>query len=268
MESEATCRSSPRQTPSATTRNVVFRRKNRSHRSGPDPATAFRDGRSSDPSSVLDVLIVGAGWSGISAAVTLCEGLSDYKLLEARDYIGGRSHTVTESWKGVDVPLDLGSSWIHGERNSPVFDIAKENEFPYSFDRGLQKFYKDRNGGAYKDSVIWPLYRELYTKGFFPYQAKKQESTNRDQSLRVVVGQYAKLENLSAFESAALEMFLSTAVINDHAASLDDLSLWWWDSLWGGLLGRGNLFTGGVFSCADGVCGAGPGKYRDAGGGD
>ncbi len=39
---------------------------------------------------VLDVVIVGAGWAGIAAAMTLqAKGIENFRILEARDYVGG-----------------------------------------------------------------------------------------------------------------------------------------------------------------------------------
>jgi phytoene dehydrogenase-like protein len=63
---------------------------------------------------MYDVIIVGAGWSGAAAARALSRGGHRILILEARDRIGGRAHTFNAS--GMHGPIDLGSSWIHGER--------------------------------------------------------------------------------------------------------------------------------------------------------
>ena len=42
-----------------------------------------------------DVIIIGSGISGLSAASELVDnGLSNILILEAQDYVGGRTHTV------------------------------------------------------------------------------------------------------------------------------------------------------------------------------
>ena len=58
-----------------------------------------------------DVLILGAGMSGISAARSLYEnGVDNFLILEARDRIGGRMRS--EEFGGIRV--ELGEQWIYG----------------------------------------------------------------------------------------------------------------------------------------------------------
>ena len=58
-----------------------------------------------------DVLILGAGMSGISAAKSLYEhGVKNFMILEARDRIGGRMRS--EEFGGIRV--ELGSYWVYG----------------------------------------------------------------------------------------------------------------------------------------------------------
>lgn len=63
----------------------------------------------------VDVAIVGAGAAGLAAARRLASEPLSLLVLEARDRIGGRAHTVH-----VDgLPLDLGAGWLHsGDKNS------------------------------------------------------------------------------------------------------------------------------------------------------
>jgi monoamine oxidase len=65
-------------------------------------------------SQVFDVVIVGAGAAGISAGRRLARAGASIVMVEARNRIGGRAHTVTDTW-----PLDLGCGWLHsGDRNA------------------------------------------------------------------------------------------------------------------------------------------------------
>lgn len=56
-----------------------------------------------------DVVIIGAGYSGIAAATKLQEAGKQFVVVEARDRIGGRvlSQTIDE-----DIVIDLGAQWI------------------------------------------------------------------------------------------------------------------------------------------------------------
>jgi len=62
---------------------------------------------------VYDVLIVGGGMAGLSAAHALLDDELEVLILEARDRLGGRVHT-DRAFAGF--PLELGAEFIHGER--------------------------------------------------------------------------------------------------------------------------------------------------------
>ena len=61
---------------------------------------------------MFDVVVVGAGVAGLAAARTLAEAGRDVALLEARDRVGGRIHTVAAADGGL--PVELGAEFIHG----------------------------------------------------------------------------------------------------------------------------------------------------------
>lgn len=67
-----------------------------------------------------DVVVVGAGVSGLAAARALVQGGQRVVVLEARDRIGGRTWTDTD----LGVPVDLGASWIHGIEGNPLWALA------------------------------------------------------------------------------------------------------------------------------------------------
>lgn len=62
-----------------------------------------------------DVIVVGAGVSGLTAARLLRDAGRQVIVLEARDRVGGRVHTDRSG-----APTDLGASWIHGINGSAV----------------------------------------------------------------------------------------------------------------------------------------------------
>ncbi|CAO1433033.1 unnamed protein product [Diamesa serratosioi] len=72
----------------------------------------------------VKVIIIGAGLSGISAAVKLVEsGVEHVVILEAENRIGGRIHSVPFA-EGV---IDLGGQWCHGEIGNVVNEMASEH---------------------------------------------------------------------------------------------------------------------------------------------
>lgn len=69
----------------------------------------------------VDVVIVGAGFAGLTAARDLVELGHDVLVLEARDRVGGRSSTATLA----GVPIDLGASFV-GPTQDQVLKLAAD----------------------------------------------------------------------------------------------------------------------------------------------
>ena len=69
-----------------------------------------------------DVIIIGAGISGLAAAEKLHQKNYNILILEARDRIGGRIWSV-KPWGSN---LDLGASWIHGIDNNPLSKLIEQ----------------------------------------------------------------------------------------------------------------------------------------------
>ena len=69
-----------------------------------------------------DVIVIGAGVSGLAAARDLCRAGLDVVMLEARDRIGGRILTQHSS---AGVPIELGAEFIHGADNE-TWPIARD----------------------------------------------------------------------------------------------------------------------------------------------
>ena len=72
------------------------------------------------PSSV-DVAVIGAGAAGIATARRLVRPGLSVIVLEARDRIGGRAHTIERD----GVALDLGCGWLHSADENPLARLAE-----------------------------------------------------------------------------------------------------------------------------------------------
>jgi len=79
-----------------------------------------------NPLTTADVVIVGAGASGLSAARTLLSNGISVLLLEATDKIGGRAMTNHDIF---GVPYDLGASWLHNGTDNPYLAYGRKAGF-------------------------------------------------------------------------------------------------------------------------------------------
>ena len=82
--------------------------------------------------SDIDVAIIGAGAAGLAAARTLEGAGLSVLILEARNRIGGRAHTMIV---GDGIPFDLGCGWLHSADRNPFVQIAERLGF--EIDRSL-----------------------------------------------------------------------------------------------------------------------------------
>lgn len=74
--------------------------------------------------TTVDVVIVGAGLAGITAAMKIVEAGLSCVVLEARPRVGGRTwSTQTSSGSGV---VDLGAAWINDTNQSRMIDLARK----------------------------------------------------------------------------------------------------------------------------------------------
>lgn len=179
---------------------------------------------------VYDVIIVGAGWSGCSAAMTLeSKGITNYVVLEAKDHIGGRSFTTNIMFEGASIPVDHGSMWIHGASSNLLSDIALEFDIDMATSTFNEKVYKANAGGAITDSQLATIYRNRYENGFMRYQANRQDSTDVDESLQKTANLY--LNSFTGdFEKDVLRYLMTSYIELEYSTYMSELSLWWWDS--------------------------------------
>lgn len=99
----------------------------------------------SDPYS-FQVVVVGAGLSGLRAAREVHDSGLSYVVLEAMDRIGGKTLSIQAS-SGSKGVLDMGAAWINDTSQSEIYNLAKEFEFDLVEQRtGGINLYKDNQG--------------------------------------------------------------------------------------------------------------------------
>ena len=104
---------------------------------------------------MLDVVIIGAGAAGLAAARELAKAGRTVAVLEARDRIGGRIHTLRGV--GFTGPAEAGAEFVHG--NLPVsLALLREAGIPFTEMAGQSWHVRDDQAGP--DDELpedWPL---------------------------------------------------------------------------------------------------------------
>lgn len=98
---------------------------------------------SSLPSEV-DVAIIGAGAAGLGAAQALKNSGLSFVVLEARDRVGGRGHTIQAA---PGVIFDVGCGWLHSADKNSFVNIAGQLNF--EIDRTLPPWRERAFGKAF-----------------------------------------------------------------------------------------------------------------------
>jgi monoamine oxidase len=183
-------------------------------------SSVFCGSSSMAASSSKTVLIVGAGMSGLAAAIDLKAAGYRVIILEGRDRIGGRVHTDT-SLNGLT--LDLGASWIHGIRNNPISELANKYKIKTAvtnYDAMIR--YAD-NGSRISDS------RDARIASNFDQLAdaisKAQDEEAKDRSLSSFISSYLAKHPLSAEQLQDLNYSINTEIEHEYASDVSDLSL-------------------------------------------
>jgi monoamine oxidase len=76
--------------------------------------------------SEVDVAIIGAGAAGLGAARALEHSGLSVIVLEARDRVGGRGHTIMPA---PGIVFDLGCGWLHSADENSFVGIAEQLDF-------------------------------------------------------------------------------------------------------------------------------------------
>lgn len=76
-----------------------------------------------------DVVVIGAGVSGLAAAQVLVDGGKRVQVVEAAPRVGGRCYTDTASF---GIPFDQGAMWLRDADHNPLYGFAKLFRFDTS----------------------------------------------------------------------------------------------------------------------------------------
>jgi len=192
----------------------------------------------------VDVLIVGGGWSGVSALEFLAKRGVNVVLLEARDYLGGRSRTVNDFVQGVST--ELGSSWVF--EDTEIQDLVDKvgvnyGVIDYSSDWSYLGLYESGQFGTDDDEMGWVddesstlrrgeskyLLEVEWEKYFIPFSKYTTDFlrvNNLDQSYQDVLDSYIDYWDLPRNNQIRqfINAMVQTQMSLEYVAPLNDLS--------------------------------------------
>ena len=199
------------------------------------PDTVFG---STTTTHIYDTILVGAGWSGLSAASQLTQdGITNFVVLEGRETLGGRSRTVYP-FAAQELAVELGSAWLY--ENTEPYEQALELQVPFG-----QVHYEDpKTFGLYDSSQgeITGASRQQYAGLWEDYcayseaQADTLKEEGRDVPYREVLEAYLRRHSadhhnkhhtqkvLTPSDQAFLRAMVHAQTEIEYAAPLGDVS--------------------------------------------
>src|SRR6266542_3216849 len=126
---------------------------------------------------MMEALVIGAGMAGLAATHTLCTAGVNVRVLEARNRIGGRVHTLRDAKSSL--PVEVGAEFIHG-RPVEIFDFFFEC---YGHHRDLHSF-PTRRSSDHKTSPLREVYPACSTTLVTTSETSRQASSACSGSIR------------------------------------------------------------------------------------
>jgi monoamine oxidase len=159
--------------------------------------------------------------AGLGAARLLHDAGARVTVIEARDRIGGRTHT-SHLWP--DLPVDMGASWIHGTKGNPVTALAR--------DCGLKLTPTD-----YKRSVTYddagrevPFLKPAEQALALVERARERiDDADQDMSLQAAIEASKDWRKLSPQDRRVARLAINTRIEHEYSGDWSRLSAWHFD---------------------------------------
>lgn len=190
--------------------------------------------RHDDIIATTEVLIIGAGVSGLTAARDLHKLDYDVIVLEARNRLGGRVHSDNTTFlpgsngggddSGITTTIDLGAAWIHGRDDNPLSNIARQCSAKTFHTDDDDVIMYHGSGERMHDGEMGRAEKEFGR--LLKTAAKFADTKDRDISLHKALASSAGVET---FQTPLVQFQLSSYLEFDFGAPAKQLSAWYYD---------------------------------------
>jgi monoamine oxidase len=159
--------------------------------------------------------------AGLGAARVLKDAGIPVTVIEARDRIGGRTHT-SHLWP--DLPVDMGASWIHGTKGNPLTELAKElglKVTPTTYDRSATF---DENGREI--DFIKAAQRTL---ALVEKARSRIDDADSDMSLQDAIESSPQWRKLPDLDRRIARLVINTRIEHEYSGDWSAMSAWHFD---------------------------------------
>ena len=193
-----------------------------------------------------DSIIVGAGWAGLTAALTLDGEDNKFLVLEARDRIGGRTFTSYEF--GDSIPQEMGSYYIASSNDNPLWSFLKDET-----DLDSTQLFGDPYVTLANGTVVIDEYNQMVERYWYPFIGDDYESYKRsyffqrfnnskfeetndyylnlasyfewDETVQEVLDDYIDLYNITGLDLTLFMLNVEWIFTSDYAGNTTELSM-------------------------------------------
>ncbi len=172
-------------------------------------------------SALRRVIVLGAGLAGLGAARHLRSNGVEVTVIEARDRIGGRTHT-SHLWP--DLPVDMGASWIHGDTGNPLTALADQIGAGRTATSYLRSASYDAAGRAFDFIAVAARAEALVdaARGAI-------DDLDADISLRTAIEAFPAWQDLTPPDRHAMRLAINTRIEHEYSGDWNRLSAWHFD---------------------------------------